>query len=143
MDDIARAAARWGVETSYYDARGELRSSPPEALGQVVRALAVTEPCPAPIVLRDGRDSLEAGARAARSDRLVLIAPPGAYQPVTLEHHGVWLLAVQLYGVRSRRNWGIGDLTDLAMLLQISASAGAAGIALNPLHALVGGQASP
>src|SRR5215216_3366597 len=48
----------------------------------------------------------------------------------------LWALAVQLYGVRSRRNWGHGDFTDLADLLALAAKLGAAGIALNPLHAL-------
>jgi 4-alpha-glucanotransferase len=45
-------------------------------------------------------------------------------------------LAVQLYGVRSRRNWGHGDFTDLAALVDLASDLGAAGIALNPLHAL-------
>ena len=35
-----------------------------------------------------------------------------------------WLLAVQLYGVRSARNWGIGDFTDLAGLIELAASSG-------------------
>jgi 4-alpha-glucanotransferase len=47
-----------------------------------------------------------------------------------------WLLAVQLYGVRSSRNWGIGDFTDLASLLELAAELGADGVGLNPLHAL-------
>ncbi|HLG81280.1 MAG TPA: 4-alpha-glucanotransferase [Bradyrhizobium sp.] len=47
-----------------------------------------------------------------------------------------WLLAVQLYGVRSPRNWGIGDFTDLEGLLRLANSLGADGVGLNPLHAL-------
>ncbi|MEA2940163.1 MAG: 4-alpha-glucanotransferase [Bradyrhizobium sp.] len=47
-----------------------------------------------------------------------------------------WLLAVQLYGVRSSRNWGIGDFTDLEGLVELAAGLGAGGVGLNPLHAL-------
>ncbi len=47
-----------------------------------------------------------------------------------------WLLAVQLYGVRSMRNWGIGDFTDLEGLIDLARHLGADGVGLNPLHAL-------
>src|SRR4029079_16465430 len=46
-----------------------------------------------------------------------------------------WLLAFKLDAVRSRRNWGNGDFTDLARLLEIIADLGGGGIGLNPLHA--------
>jgi len=65
----------------------------------------------------------------------LIVAPPLAYQLDSAAER-VWLLAVQLYAVRSRRNWGHGDFTDLKTLVQIAAEAGASGIGLNPLHAL-------
>ena len=63
----------------------------------------------------------------------LIVAPPGAFDG---DFERCWLLAVQLYGVRSARNWGIGDLTDLAGLIELAGHLGADGVGLNPLHAL-------
>src|SRR3954468_25065190 len=53
-----------------------------------------------------------------------------------------WLLAVQLYSIRSGRNWGIGDFTDLADLVRLAKQLGADGVGLNPLHVLFDDQPS-
>ena len=63
----------------------------------------------------------------------LIVAPPRAFGG---DFDRCWLLAVQLYGVRSARNWGIGDFTDLEGLIELAASLGADGVGLNPLHAL-------
>jgi 4-alpha-glucanotransferase len=49
-------------------------------------------------------------------------------------------LAVSLFGLRSKRNWGVGDATDLKLLVDAFAPAGAEFIALNPLHAIANRQ---
>ena len=63
----------------------------------------------------------------------LIVAPPRAFGDNV--DRG-WLLAVQLYGVRSVRNWGIGDFTDLEGLIEFAGGLGADGVGLNPLHAL-------
>jgi 4-alpha-glucanotransferase len=63
----------------------------------------------------------------------LIVAPPRAFCG---DFDRAWLLAVQLYGIRSERNWGMGDFTDLKGLITLAASLGADGIGINPLHAL-------
>jgi 4-alpha-glucanotransferase len=62
-----------------------------------------------------------------------IVAPPKAFGG---DFDRSWILAVQLYGVRSSRNWGMGDFTDLEGLIELAAGLGAGGVGLNPLHAL-------
>jgi 4-alpha-glucanotransferase len=76
------------------------------------------------------------GGDESTEEATLLIAPQRAYQGPAQGLPRVWTLAVQLYGVRSRRNWGHGDFTDLAGLIDLAGDLGAAGVALNPLHAL-------
>src|SRR6266478_5709899 len=63
----------------------------------------------------------------------LIVAPPRAFGG---DFDRCWLLAVQLYGVRSARNWGIGDFTDLEALIELASQLGADGVGVNPLHAL-------
>ncbi|MBR5950544.1 MAG: 4-alpha-glucanotransferase [Actinomycetaceae bacterium] len=46
-----------------------------------------------------------------------------------------WGVAAQLYSVRSRDSWGIGDSADLKELCSLFASMGAQYVLVNPLHA--------
>ena len=72
-------------------------------------------------------------AASVTEDVPLLVTPRAAFAG---DFDRCWLLAVQLYSVRSARNWGIGDFTDLEGLIALAAGLGAGGVGLNPLHAL-------
>ncbi|OBJ45017.1 4-alpha-glucanotransferase [Mycobacterium colombiense] len=66
----------------------------------------------------------------------LIVTPDWLGLPERLGTRRAWGLAVQLYSVRSRQSWGIGDLTDLTDLAVWSASLhGADYLLVNPLHA--------
>ena len=67
----------------------------------------------------------------------LIVHPPRCHQPEAIhDPKRAWGLSVQLYGVRSKNNWGIGDFTDLRRLIEWAAYAGADLVGVNPLHAL-------
>jgi 4-alpha-glucanotransferase len=76
-----------------------------------------------------------AGAGVAASMTLI-VAPARCYLPPELEGGRAWALTTQLYALRSARNWGMGDFTDLAALGTGAARHGASALGVNPLHAL-------
>ncbi len=76
------------------------------------------------------------GAEAAVAK--LIRCPDRAYLPERLAGGGKTAgFNVALYGLRSKRNWGCGDFTDLRALLEWSIKeVGFSFIGLNPLHAL-------
>jgi 4-alpha-glucanotransferase len=70
------------------------------------------------------------------STRLI-VTPPRCFEPQALRRGGrMWGPAIQLYTLRSTRNWGVGDFTDLGGFAEAAARLGADVVGLNPLHAL-------
>ncbi|WP_426572379.1 4-alpha-glucanotransferase [Aquihabitans sp. McL0605] len=72
---------------------------------------------------------------AGRSDPQVehlIVAPPRAHLDDAMR---LWGITAQLYAARSRQSWGMGDLTDLGVLIDWATERGAGMIGLNPLHA--------
>jgi len=88
------------------------------------------------VALPAGYHRLELRAGDALAAVLVVAAPPTCYRPPLLADDArVWGWSVQLYGLRSSRNWGVGDFGDLLELIDLAALRGACAIGLNPLHA--------
>lgn len=123
MTDLAAKARILGIEPGYHDVFGRWHAASEETQRRLMTALSQGRSPP------------------------VEFPPPGetlrAFQG---DGRRYWLLAVQLYMLRSSRNWGHGDFGDLARVIPLAAARGAAGIGLNPLHALFierAGEASP
>ena len=70
-------------------------------------------------------------------DCMLAAVPDECYRPPVLDGDGkIWGAAAQLYGLRSGRNWGIGDYTDLGTLLAQWGRSGGGILSVSPLHAL-------
>jgi (1->4)-alpha-D-glucan 1-alpha-D-glucosylmutase len=112
-DDIDGLCEAYGIALSYHDIWGNVHATPEATKRALLDAMRARDaPADPPPIARTGRCRMPpAGAR--------LFGP-----------------AIQLYALRSRRNWGIGDFTDLAGVARLAASEGASFIGVNPLHEL-------
>ncbi|MDV2980003.1 4-alpha-glucanotransferase [Pseudarthrobacter oxydans] len=82
-----------------------------------------------------GWHTLNARAGDVSAEATLVVTPRQLTTAQPLEQRRGWGLATQLYSVRSRRSWGIGDFADLADLAAISGERGADYVLVNPLHA--------
>ena len=111
-----------------------------EAVLRGERFLRKRLPLPAAAPL--GYHDLRIAVHGIEDSTRLIVTPERAFMPEALAGGGrVAGLGVALYGLRSNRNWGCGDFTDLDALTDwASAQAGVACIALNPLHAIANRQ---
>lgn len=71
----------------------------------------------------------------------LIIAPQACYTPPEMvEGKKLWGASIQLYCLKSQSNWGIGDFSDLKVLLKKTKDNGGDFIGLNPIHALAPSQ---
>ncbi|MFO0707309.1 MAG: 4-alpha-glucanotransferase [Nitrospira sp.] len=91
-----------------------------------------------PIGYYDATVWVQDGAGSAEKRFRLIVAPPRCYIPDAFQSGARrWGLALQLYSLRSERNWGIGDFQDLSAVVDWAGKKlGAGVIGLNPLHAL-------
>ena len=156
-----------GIWTSYYDAFGNRYDLSEDAAAQLLDAMDVAPGAPVPdgrdAVLVTGPHRggwvpagelvYEDGSRIRVDGPLPADLPLGYHQlhrddgitttiissPGRAPRHPerIWGWAVQVYSVRSRRSWGVGDLDDLRVLASWSKEVGARTLLVNPMDAVV------
>ncbi|HEX8275922.1 MAG TPA: 4-alpha-glucanotransferase [Longimicrobiaceae bacterium] len=83
------------------------------------------------------RAAVRVGGEKRSGEQSLVVAPEACPSVAEVAGSGrVWGVIANLYTVRSARDWGVGDLTDLGALLEWTAGAGGAFVGVNPLHAL-------
>jgi len=78
-------------------------------------------------------------SRKKQGEAQLIVAPERCYIPKEMVNGTKhWGFSIQLYCLRSSRNWGVGDFTDLQELSSHAAKLGANFIGLNPVERLEG-----
>lgn len=155
--------ADWGIDEGYNDMYGQYRSAPPETIAALMNAMGATTDRPEHPrvrVVRQGDSEAVEPARlhleCGESMRIETSLPrdiplgyhrledlrSGASTPLIVVPHScfmpsgppTWGWALQLYALRSRSSWGIGDCADLGRFARWAAGHGAGFCLINPLH---------
>ena len=139
----AHARLRWRLELeggARHEGEADFQALQETERAQLDGATWVARALELPVALPMGYHRLalyDARAHGPLGEALVVSAPARCYRPRALEECGrIWGPAVQLYALRSERNWGMGDYGDLLRLVEQWAALGAGIVGLNPLHAL-------
>jgi 4-alpha-glucanotransferase len=104
---------------------------PREVAGRLVGEASFRVPDDLPA----GYHRLVADTGGSRYECELIVAPGWLGLPPRAGTRRMWGLATQLYSVRSRQSWGVGDLIDLADLAAWTAGHGGDYVLVNPLHA--------
>ncbi|MGH8851062.1 MAG: 4-alpha-glucanotransferase [Casimicrobiaceae bacterium] len=131
----APAALEWRIDLEDGTTHDGVAAPPEAARGE---RRPMTLDIPAPRTPGYHRLSVRDPATHALLGSTQLIITPARCHipPVLAAGRRIWGLALQLYALRSHRNWGIGDFTDLQQAIVVAAAAGADILGINPLHAL-------
>jgi len=86
--------------------------------------------------LKIGYYSIKLKIGKTHRQSILAVAPLSCYCLDNLNQKKLWGFSLQLYALKSRRNWGVGDFTDLKEFTRLCAQIGADVIGLNPLNAL-------
>jgi 4-alpha-glucanotransferase len=126
-DALDRLARAYGIASTYVTEQGEeCIVSDASKLG-LLRSLGVDAGTEEKIG--------QALASAPEPRNGETMGAPQCFVPGWLADGRAWGITCQLYGLKSTRNWGIGDFADLARLAELAAASGADFVGMNPLHA--------
>lgn len=113
-----------------------------EIRGRVFVRLAAPLPAGLPLGYHELLLALRGGRRRRTARSRLIVCPHRVYEPASLNggRRGAGL-AVSLYALRSARNWGCGDFTDLEGLIDwLARETAVSFVGLNPLHAIANRQ---
>lgn len=75
--------------------------------------------------------------KKANMQTRLIVVPNRCYQPKVLENGGrVFGIPLQLYALKSQRNWGMGDFTDLKNFISLAGQWHVSYVGINPLNSL-------